>query len=46
VPFAGLRARTKDWLHHRLDDAVLRRLLRGMIAITRRVWRSGTDGGQ
>jgi hypothetical protein len=34
VPFAGLRARTKDWLHHRLDDAVLRWLLRGMIAIT------------
>jgi hypothetical protein len=34
VPLAGLRARTKDWLHHRLDDAVLRWLLRGMIAIT------------
>jgi hypothetical protein len=34
VPFAGLRARTKDWLHHRLDDTVLRWLLRGMIAIT------------
>jgi hypothetical protein len=34
VPFAGLRARTKDWLNHRLDEAVLRWLLRGMIAIT------------
>jgi hypothetical protein len=34
VPLAGLRARTKDWLHHRLDDAVLRWLLRGMIAFT------------
>ena len=34
MPFAGLRARTKDWLNHRLDEAVLRWLLRGMIAIT------------
>ena len=34
MPFAGLRARTKDWLNHRLDDVVLRWLLRGMIAIT------------
>jgi len=32
--FARLRARTKDWVDHRLDDAVLRWLLRGMIAIT------------
>jgi hypothetical protein len=34
VPFAGLRARTKAWLNHRLDDVVLRWLLRGMIAVT------------
>ena len=33
MSFAGLRARAKNWLN-RLDDAVLRWLLRGMIAVT------------
>jgi hypothetical protein len=34
VLFGGLRAHTKAWINNRLDDAVLRWLLRGMIAVT------------